>query len=407
MEEKVQIVHLPFNPDNIFTDIIQFIYSERLTITTKNMAQLYACATYYKFEKLRFIVSRLFEKSLCVENSLFLCSNLIKFGMDEGAVKIASIFANEFSKNLKGEESLLSIQQIFDCCSPRVLAEILKDPCLDFVTRNQKVQLIDQFCTNDLVLDDQNKEYLASVIDWTLKDSYKIYLSSQCDWLPSKIQRFILSDAFNARKNTLKSLSSTSNHTPRKFGNWYLLSWLTALSKGEVSEKPPEVEAIKFMTTLGISDTRYDPELFTLIRSKSSELLDQDFSPSKLFTDTGYFCSISTEETPYLEIDFGAHAGIITSEIGISCELTNDSDIPKPVPKKLVVKGFVEGNDQCLYEKVFRYAKHEAKDGIKTFPLVCDVPIRKIRISVPDVSAFGFEILRITKLTLTCSFIPA
>lgn len=403
-DDPVQVVNLPYDPENSFDFLIQFVYTERLTLSVQNISNILAVSQYYKFNKLHMIASRFLNNILCVENSVFLCTNLIKNELYAYAVLIAPIFAQEFAKIQKKVHSELTLADIIECCNAQVFSEVLKQNSLDFVTRLEKVQYIDDFVDIKKIENLQDREFLASAIDWQQEDSYKIYLACKCDWIPSKIQRSLLCKVFDARRSTINNFKKETHHCPKTTGVWSPLSWLTAISNGDICDKPPTVDLLEFFGTHGIGQKIYNPLKYTLLQISSSELLDDDYSASKLIAGKSYFCSAVFDEIPYLEFDFGPHAGIITSEFGISCESSIDSEHTKVVPSKLLVKAYIDSNDNCLYEKVFRYSKQEIENNVKTFPLVCDVPIRKLHISIPEKSKFGYDVLRITKLRILCSF---
>ena len=405
-ERQVRVV-LPFNSENIFTDIIQFIYENKIQITLKNLPPLYHCAHFYKFRKLMVITKMHLQRALTKQTAIFLSTNLVKYHMDEAAALAAPFFAEDLLRIHDKQTSTWTKKEIFKSISPYVLSVILKDPQLDVMSPSEKVELIDEYVNDTIIESESDKEALASVIDWSAENAHNILVANNCDWLPARLSRSLFSKAITARRETLNSFNKTLETASDFLGRWYPLAWLTSIAKAETCKDTPKIEAIEFMSTFGIYKKKFDPRKFSLVDVSSSKPLSQDFLPSAFLTGDGYFVSrTEAGELPFFEIDFGIHAGIQTYDLGISCEVKNAQGTLKEVPKKLVINGYVQGSDEPIYTRSFSYKKAKVEDNFRLAPLECAVPIRKLKISVKEDSGYGFNIFRLSGLHVNCSFVP-
>lgn len=405
---EVLEVQVPVNPENIFPEIINFFYFSKLNITIKNIAPLYFCSVFYGIEKLLFIMKMHLARALNKKTALFLCSDLVKYKLDEAASTVAPIFAEELHHILMKEPALFMKNDIFRSSSPKVIAAMLKDPQLDDISVSEKVELIDEYIGQKVISEDE-KESLASVIDWTIPSAHNILVSNVCDWVPARISRSLYSKALDARRRTLVAFSKEAEEAPKYLGLWFPLSWLTSVVKADACDETPIVDAVEFMSTFGIFRSRFDPRKYTLLDATGTKALSSDFAPGNVLTKESYFVSVTKEgELPYFELDFGIHAGVKTLSLDISCEAANASGTPKEVPQKLNIAGYVQGSDEAIYDHEFSYAKAKLdENGFKQVKLECHVPIRKIKISLQKDSEFGFNVLRISKIRVNCAFIAA
>jgi len=347
-------------------------------------------------------------RALNKETALFLCSDLVKYKLDEAASTIAPLFAEEMHHILMKEPALFMEKDIFKCSSPKVIAAMLKDPQLDDISPSEKVELIDSYIGEREVSDDE-KESLASVIDWTIPNAHNILVANVCDWVPAHISRSLYSKALDARRRTLVAFDKEANEAPKYLGLWFPLSWLTSVARADLCDETPIVDAVEFMSTFGIFRSKLDPRKYTLLDATGTKSLSDDFTPGNVLTKEGYFVSVTNEgELPYFQLDFGIHAGVKTLSLDISCEAANASGTPKQVPQKLNITGYVQGADEAIYDHEFSYAKAKLdENGFRQVKLECPVPIRKIKISLQKDSEFGFNVLRISKIRVNCAFIPA
>ena len=405
--ETVQTVACPVNSGEVFPEIIKFLYENQIQITLEKIPPLYHCAYFYNFRKLLTITRMHLQRAINKQTALFLCSNLVKYGMDEAASLIAPLFAEELLHIYENQSAMFTKSDIFKVCSPFVLSVVLKNFQLDILTEEKKVELIDEYVGDRVIENEDDKEALASVIDWTSDKAHNILVANKCDWLPAHISRGLYSKAINARRETLVAFNKTLENAQDYIGRWYPLSWLTSISKAELSTDPPKVEALDFMSTFGIYNKKLDPRKYALVEVESSKPLSEEFDPSTLLTGENYFVSRTGEnELPYFEIDFGIHAGIVTHDLGISCEAKNAQGTQKEVPQVLSITGYIQGSDEPIYDQIFNYSKAKMEDNFRTVPLDCHLPIRKLKIAFKEDSGYGFNIFRLTGLHVNCYFDP-
>ena len=404
--ENCMTVACPVNSGEIFPEIIKFLYENEIQITLEKIPPLYHCAHFYKFRKLLTITRMHLQRAINKQTAIYLCSNLVKYHMDEAASLVSTIFAEEMQNILENKQSLYTKSEIFKACSPYVLSAVLKDFQLDFLTPEQKVELIDEFVGDSEIENEADKEALASVIDWNEDNAYMILIANKCEWMPARISRGLYSKALDARRSVITRFNSRVDGANDYLGRWFPLSWLRTISLAEECEEP-HVDAVEFMSTFGISKKRSDPRKYALVEIECSKPISEDFHPSTLLTCENYFVSRTGEnELPYIEIDFGIHAGIVTQDLDISCEASNSFGMPKAIPNKLTISGYVQGSDTPIYERTFSYGKAKMTDNFRTAPLECQVPIRKLKISLTEDSGNGFNILRLTGLHVNCYFDP-
>jgi hypothetical protein len=251
-------VPIPINPDNILPVFIDILYSRRREITSANLSAFYESPILTR--TFRYFISR----AVTAANVLSFLRQFLALGLEDDATSLAPLIAPQFLSILRATGSApFSLTDLYKQVSPRVFAEILKDPQLapnvSQLTDGDKVRLTDEFGSWKPQLSDADREALAGVVSWIETGSFIHLVRHKCDWVPSVHTRSLYSQILSNRRSALSRFEKELQGSGPFISRWYPFAWLQLISDARVRKVSPTVSLISLVSTLGGMAKSLDP----------------------------------------------------------------------------------------------------------------------------------------------------
>jgi len=403
--ELAEIV-LPVNPNEIMTDIIDCLYNGKILVSQTKIASLCYCAKFYDMKIFLMIGKSQFLKVLSLSNAIFLTTEMLSFNLEELAVLISPLFANEMIKFFTKGESYFSLKEIFSTVSPKMFSAILKSEVFNQISYEKKVDLIDQYVGGREIAGKEDQEALASVINWEEEDSHRYFVQYCCDWVPASLSRTFYSKILTIRRNIYNNMVSVLPTNKEDLDHWIPYSWIHYISEAKDFDGQPIVNAVSFLSDFGISKTKINPERFSFLLTDSSKPLSSNYSLASFLMGDSYFLSkTDSESIPYISLEFGANSFFVPTMCEISCEAMNAQGDRKITPNGIVIEGYETKDSQSpLYSFIIKYEELPLENGLKKAKFPPNNKIKRIMVKLEPNSKLGFNIMRITKLGFYGSF---
>lgn len=283
---------LPVDPDNKINDFLELLYNQRIKLTVDNAIPLLKIVDYYEaFAFIPIILNYIanIANSNCKDNFSIVmkfASTMIDNGIQKYANVLAAKLAHYFdlyyrSTDVNDEANLIRVYE--SCNDGRIFAQILLQ--LDLNSKSQlseaeKATILDRFTlfarSNPLTAEEKEALSDNRIIDWANENSVQWILNYKCDWLASTKSRSLYKKVLDGRRavankfnqNVSKELSDKT-----KVSRWYTFSWITATAKCMNVNNVPEVNAVKFISTLGGLVDWVDPMKFGFINVSTNPKL--------------------------------------------------------------------------------------------------------------------------------------
>ncbi|OHT12673.1 hypothetical protein TRFO_17516 [Tritrichomonas foetus] len=448
-DPTISSFELPFNPKDTFNLVIDTIYHKTLNkidpsnfrhtsiLTIDNIVPFYACIEFYGFECLQPLTKLYFDHISNKKNIFILLDAAInKYNVPQ----ICDILLPDilvYSRDiLQIDSSTTKTIQFYQICPIPIFSKILNR--LLFLTRKEKIILINNFLKHKNIITLQDRETLAETIDWSLPDAYSLFIKYDLSWVPPKIARPFLFDIFEKRDNFLSlfknEVDSLQTYSKNSIGSrWYAFMWINHIINANQSinvnqkinvnqsintnhiinantiDNYPEIEVTNFISTLGNTTKPLDVSLYGLIDTYGSPELDQLFEPKyALIPDHYYLAMAKNDQILFHGIDFGDTAmfkpryiKLITNAIG------NESN--KNNPECITVVGFNEsdGTSENLITRQTPIPDIlNPKIGVIETEIFGESLFNKIQINLEGESILGFKMLRLYTVEYKGRFIP-
>lgn len=431
--KEILTIKLETNPENVMQDVITFFYTGHLHLTVSNIVSFMHCSHFYQIPIIEEITSNTFNDMLNEKNALFFARRLIECNLTAKFENIAPIISNQIRNIVNGQPSLISKQDIFKSLNPMLFHKVLMQNSIAKLDDFVKAALIDEFIGDETNISEDDKQFLASAIDWGMpdsngpgKDAYKILVNFKCNWIPSNISRPLYIYAINVRRNNLNSLENEVNQSEREnYSRWFLYPWVDSIKSSKLCNLNPKLNVIDFISRLGFRKSKVDSTTYGFFSVNSSKPISSMFQSKYAFMDHGYFLTqMPDKEMPFISINFGPHSHLLADQIKIRCHPIADDDIdlrknkkpakkkhlsnfnerPPPYPFSIIAQSpFTE--QETLASSVM-YNEVEKEGDFKKIGIKPNNPLENLTIVQDTNSPYGNNVLRIYQIELHGQFLP-
>ena len=343
-----QIVEIPFFIDGpSFNSVIDFMYTNSITVTEKNMIKIFAYAYMLNIPKLQDLISKYVSKFLDSDQILEYTKLFLKFQITKESKAIFPDIienferlkdaSNIFAKSVARRFLKLKIDNICKSLPPYMMAHVLNEVTLtesDYAPfesqADYKISIIDKY-VGDLQLEMEDREALTDVIKWDEMDSYLYFVHHKCDWVKPSVARKMISQVISNRRQTINHISQSvmelTDNRHHHMGVYSLFQNIVD-SKGNIEIQ--ETDVIKSLGTLWNSVNQFNPCKYGLIfpSKETSCAMTEKFQIMNMFIDDDeeYFMTTNTFQKCDLEpplselfagIDFSAYSdsGLIDANL--------------------------------------------------------------------------------------------
>lgn len=385
-------VNLPIDPQNFFTDVLDFLYTGNIQLNSKNIALACKISEYYQIDCLEKLIQQQFSNILSFNNSLKISKSLRDNDVHSKDDQITQVILNNFIKN-----KIENIKQVYSSISPNVLAKILAH-FKDTIADELKIDLIEDYLLNQssIILSEKDKEALSSTINWGNPNSYKYILHYQCDWVPSKIIRPIINQILDLRRTLIQNVKNDFALASGKVSKFYPLLRVCEIGNPDVEVKN-EYDITHFLSTIGGMVKPFNIFQYGFIQIQNSNFIPE-FYPHFIFDqndDQHYFLSIGNDnDHPYLAFSFGKDAIFQLTKIEIQTSRPHIYQGQTFSPSKMILECFDELKDSEPIEKV----ELDTSSGLlnKKVSLGKHYQYYRIRMNEPDpIHSWVFRLLNL------------
>ena len=419
---NIQKVLLPLNPDNIMSQVVDFLYDGHLHFTVSSIISFLHCSDFYKIQILEQIANNQLIEAASVSTALHFSQQLIKRNLTSKYIFLAPLIASQLRKIIDDEPSILSKQRIFNSINPRLFHEVLMQKDLVNLDDFTKAGIIDEFVGDRTDLSEVDKHFLASIIEWGMpntnrpgSDSYKIIVNFKCNWVPSNISRSFFIYIIDVRRKNIDSLEEVIKNSTKKAdkhkdaGRWFLFPWLNVIEYSTPCTSNPQIKIIDFISRLGYLNYKIDAVDYGLFFTGSSKPVSSIFKPQNAFLDNKTFLTqLEGDNLPFISVNFGSQCLISADQINIRCHPTekeNPEARIRPPPGPLNFIGILKDHDQEILAKSVKYEDLKTEGDYKVLPISPKNPLQQLTIAQDIKNQYGNNVLRIYNIEIQGKFL--
>ena len=304
--ENIQ-VHIPFTTnDNSFQQIIDFMYTNQIQISEKNVMNILAHSILYGISSLEIMIKDILIPRITDSNVLLFLKTITDLHIPEEVLNKFPDLCENLERLIKESFFLTdfvalhfsdfseSISKIYDSVNPRLLSMILKATDL---SDGKKAKIINDYVEtkkNFILFKEKDFIYLTNVINWDTEDSYIYLTQNTCDWVIPSVSRRLYSKILTKRRESSHAFSDkTEKLKSTIFQNWFSFAWITVVADSLGQKETPQIELADFIGTLGNLVPFFNPLKYRLFRSVSSAPMNEKyFSDAFIFDNSDkYFLS--------------------------------------------------------------------------------------------------------------------
>jgi hypothetical protein len=377
---KLPQIRLPENPDRLFRDFLEILYTGKVTVEDSNILGLLKIASFYGAPKYRDIFRHFLHVSLdrvqahipAVYRTLVdFARKLVEWDLEDDGVLLAPILASGPPLALTSSPERATL---FSALSPRIFAELLTYAPYPTWPVNDLMQLIEQYLYEEqqgkpvlrYQLSPTEKASLAKLIDWGASDDFRLFGKFHCGWVPDDIAAPRLAALLEKRDVVLNKIARSTKTIPQ-ISPWYIATGLCACGSGTVT-RAFNVPIFRFIRTLGMSGEGINPLQWRLLKVSSTGTSVEVkkpgagndaarvplFPPENLFSRDKYFLAYRKEKCapPEVRFEFPKPIGITVCGAIVDTNPRQPGDIKrlqqlpgaagaartKPSPEKLTFK---------------------------------------------------------------------
>lgn len=420
---NIQKVILPLNPDNIMDQVVDFLYDGHLHFTAHSIVSFLHCSNYYKIQILEQIADDQLLKAASASTALFFAQELINRDLTSKYIFLAPLIASQLKKIIDNDPSILSKKKIFNSINPRLFHEVLMQKELCKLDDFAKAKIIDEFVGDRTDLNEVDKHFLASIIEWGTpntnrpgSNSYKILVNFKCNWVPSNISRPFYVYVINVRRQNINILNEIITESSKKIekrktvGRWFLFPWINAIEYSSPCTSNPQVKIIDFISTLGYLNSKIDATDYGLVFTGSSKPVSSYFKPQNAFLNNKAFLTqLEGDNLPFISINFGSQCLISANQINIRCiptEKENPEARIRPPPSPLNFIGQINDHDSEILAKSMKYDDLKTEGDHKVLQISPKNPLQQLTIAQDTKAKYGNNVLRIYSIEIQGTFLP-
>ena len=413
-QNYVQEILIPLNPNNVMKQIVDFLYKGHIHFTTELIVSYLYCADFYKISTLEKIAQYQFNelKNVSHETTLFFAKRLIDYNLTSMYLQLAPIIATQLSNILKKQPTKLVKNDIFKSLNPKLFRKVLEEPAVKDLSDYAKAQLIDEYVCEDMKLTEEDKEDLASTINWDDKASYKILVSFDCDWVPSKISRNLYKQILDVRRHNIDILDKTTQQINNNskddhlfVNRWFLFPWIHVIRYSKKCDSNPKINIVDFISRLGFLNHKIDAVGYGLFSTSSSKPISSNYQSKYAFSDQDYFLTALADELPYIAVDFGKHSRVSGTKLKLRCHNKTEKGIERPYPNPFCVIGTL-GNQETLHASSIEYKNLQDDKKYKLLDINPEIPFQTLKVAQESSTEAGFNVLRVLDFEIVGRFLP-
>lgn len=418
----IQKIKLPLDPDNVMPQVIDFLYDGHIHFTALSIVSFLHCSDFYKIQILERIANDQLIEAASVSTSLFFAQQLIKRNLTSKYIFLAPLIASQLKKIIDNKPSILSKQKIFESINPRLFHEVLLQKDLFKLDDFVKAEIIDEFVGDRTDLSEEDKHFLASVIEWGTpnsnrpgSNSYKILVNFKCNWVPSNISRPFFIYVINVRRQNINALEEIIKSSTKKAdknkdtGRWFLFPWLNTIEYSSPCTSNPQIKVIDFISRLGYLNYKIDAVEYGFFFTGSSKPVSSDFKPQNAFLDSKNFLTqLEGDNLPFISINFGSQCLISADQINIRCHPTekeNPEARIRPPPGPLNFIGQSKDHDPEILAKSMKYEDLKTEGDYKALQISPKYPFQQLTIAQDTKAQYGNNVLRIFNIEIQGKFL--
>lgn len=413
-------IPIPFDINNLFPELINFLYTEELPLDDPDPIPYYAMAHVYNIDilktMLRFTIERFLKENY--EYVLTYTSHYITFELPKGIELTFPTIRTYFDELIGSsqefaplivehfEEFRKNISVLYNSVIPILFANILGNLNNQTYIDYEKARMIDEYVKNykkDLTI--YEREKLQQVIDWNTDDSYLLFASLDLDWVLPVVSRPLLRKLLSNRMTTTHSFEQTINTISNQYINcWYAFDWLQTIRDSRGCKELEPVELITFLGTLGNSCNFVNPLTYGFIEENCSETLCVPAAKHSIFSPSYIFDNLDSSHYYLSNPDL--------KEPHVGFRLFNDGFKPRklflqqcPIEKKpKIVKCKIEIERTKVNDR-FDHQDDVPREFIEfSFPKVD--PMRGVTVTLIGNNTAAKSFLRVKKLRVEGVFVP-
>lgn len=344
------VIDLPWNEDNAFQHVLEAIYTGHLQLTPDIAPAVLKVADFYKFRNIAYLTSDYIKDLVKTYNNekkdikAEYCKKFVSYQLPEYYDILVDYAARKFKQLFIAEDQNETVDEVYKMCADgRFIAKIFmhqdtestkgRDPSSGTLYYDIKslfkddddviCEQFDAFFKNhrtNMTLEEKKALSDVKIINWTKQEKYQLIIRHTCNWLDPSISRNLYGIVLSNRRQVCKHFDGDIQRIQEETVNrWYGAEWLSQITSAIDSKTTPEINVVKFMTTLGGAVDYVDPELYGFINpespnSKNSpEEIFQERQPKNAFRDnticfTALQCILGDFKQYQFHVDFGPKA---------------------------------------------------------------------------------------------------
>lgn len=405
-DQKYPTIEAPMNPDDNFGLFLEMMVTGKGDITLEKLPSLIKMATFYESE-MYITMFRYFLGQQCFTDQATLLSvieNLVSLDLERDAIFLAPKLSNNFIALLNGSTSCpFTWVDVLKKTSPMVFVRLMTDALeVKELEEMEKVKLIEEFASYHTIMKTEEKEALASLINWDGVMDYRYLNTYDCDWVPDQIARKILSNIITMRRRVIASAGKDIKNIKKdKVSRWFTFTWCQAIRDCQITRGRPKNRILDFISTLGGNAMRFDPIAYGMLSGTGNSFCLDGYGLSNLFKTNRYYMAIPANDRASVTIDLrDATVQVQSIEIDTSVPsvLHGRQYIPhSPVPSPSSVELILDNHNVGV-------VPHDSGDNeISDFT---DVDVSKISIVFGKVNSKGGSVARLSWFDVTGQFNP-
>ena len=244
---KVIDIEIPLNTESCFGQVLDALYGKDLHISINNAPAILKIVTFYGISIMKDAVIKYIRETTETMTVLYYIKKFIEYELFDQAIILTPFIAKSIKRTIKypNETHVITMKDVLkNVTDGRIFAMILKDKKLKelsqseieaklerrkaksmekldkktfksmitpkydrniaFLSQEQKVALIDEFVSHHEI-NQEERNALASVIDWARTDVCGYLLKYNCDWAPYNVQRNCIKKIIKKRRKNIKN----------------------------------------------------------------------------------------------------------------------------------------------------------------------------------------------------------
>ncbi|OHT04525.1 hypothetical protein TRFO_27969 [Tritrichomonas foetus] len=404
--DAIQEVPIPFNPNDIMKNLIEFLYSQPLRLTIDNAVTYLKASEVYGIAKLKMVITSYLSDVVHNQNLILkITKQFTEYGLIDSAIEYVGELATILCESPKHKRRI-----VYDSICPEILAAILKNKKFNKYSETGKIEIIDEF-VGDKQLTENEKQSLETVIDWSKEKSYLHFVRNSCNWVTAATSRPLIKKILDIRRKDINIFEEEmKNPTSSMISRWYPFVWAECIANATECTKSPTIDVVSYANRLGkITSKSYSPVKYGLLQANATPQFAQLFGVENALhdSDSNYYLSQDMSfdanyHKPFYSLLFSPSSHFFPTKITIRSDIPRKLDTKRQYPKAIILEGNTGAGQ--LTDPICDNV--EFKDGIADQQLKLNVPVASLKITLKGEEANGGSMLRIRYIDVKGYFMP-